>query len=117
MTNGVSSRRPWLAAVASLLFAGLGQLLAGRFLRAGGFLALDMLLALPALAALWYLPMPAAGFPLLFLTAVVWRVWLARDAFRINRVPSAGRARHSRLAWTSAVAGLRGDGACAGLCL
>jgi signal peptidase I len=96
------SRAP-LSAMASLVFPGLGQLAAGQLLRANAFLAIDATIGVLALAAFGSAWLSGALMWLPVLAVIAWRLWAARDAFRVSRVPPEARRRHGRLAWAGAV--------------
>ena len=96
-----SSPRGWVAAIASLILPGLGQLIGGRFVRAAALLSLQIVVDAIAVATFLLIPLGATGFALALLIVVAWRVWVSRDAYRINRDATTRRA-HGAPAWVAA---------------
>jgi signal peptidase I len=96
-----SSPRAWIAAVASLFLPGLGQLIGGCFVRAGVLLSLQFAIDATAIATYMYVPFGIVAFALGGLVFLTWRVWVAVDAYRINRDPAIRQA-HGTPAWVAA---------------
>jgi signal peptidase I len=96
-----SPLRAWVAAVASLILPGLGHFIGGRFVRAGVLLALQVVVDAFTVAAIGFLPLGATAIALGFLVAITWRLWVAVDAYRINRT-AATRVSHRAVSWVAA---------------
>ncbi|MCK4491835.1 MAG: hypothetical protein KAU03_04370 [Candidatus Altiarchaeales archaeon] len=76
------SRNPWIAAILSLIIAGLGQLYVGRILRAGAFFAMEF-----TTSAVYIYVDQHIGF---FLNLLVG-VWAAIDAYRLAKESPTGK--------------------------
>ena len=86
------------------MLPGFGQLVGGRFRRAGVLLVLQAIVDAAAASSL-LLPLGAAGIALPILCVIAWRIWAARDAFRINLSPEGARGSYGAPAWVAAVGG------------
>lgn len=90
--------RPWLAALASLAFPGIGQLYAGRPLRAL-VIAVVALLSLPAFVGLLFVAPSVVTGVAVWLVPIGFRVWLVWDAYRVAGAWPADQPRPAFSRW------------------
>jgi len=97
-------RRPWLAALLSLLLAGLGHLYAGRFRRAAAFFGGEIAAIVAGLLVL--VSWPAAPWNLVAGNGVLlgWRVVAGTDAFRCAARTTVPSGRPAWVRWPAYLA-------------
>ena len=94
-----SRRRPWLAALLTLLWPGLGQLYCGKALRAAALNVVSLIILMLGILTFLSLDSRPINWLLPVMVLLLWWLWMIVDAARTARLLRHGFARRAFNRW------------------